>query len=249
VARGNHEECRRAGQGWFRFLDPQPFEELRSCNDAKNDLVGNFSPPYAVPISSDQQFIVFDSNVAGHAPLDLSKAGDVHALAEYRRQFARVDELAGKAGVKSMFINHHLILAYALDAKVGLVGGSPSQLMAMKSRHSLAYYPPTVQLAVHGHVHLFEAINFSSNHPAAIVSGMGGTEADPDLPDPFPMHIGPAEGVTLESITHSSRFGFAVMERKEGTWEISAYDHHGTRTTACILTGAKLRCDKTGLLK
>src|SRR5438309_603430 len=36
VVRGNHEECARAGQGWFRFLDPHPFATKRSCDDATN---------------------------------------------------------------------------------------------------------------------------------------------------------------------------------------------------------------------
>ncbi|MEO8103685.1 MAG: metallophosphoesterase [Betaproteobacteria bacterium] len=249
VARGNHEECRRAGQGWFRFLDTRPFEEARSCNDAKNDPLANFSPPYAVPIARDLQFIVFDSAIAGHAPLDMANPRDAHAFSQYRRQFAQVDQLASKAGVNTLFINHHLILAYAQEEKIGIVGGSPPQLAAMKSLHAEAYYPASVQLALHGHVHLFEAINFASNHPAAIVAGMGGTNADANLPDPFPLNIGPAEGVTLESITHSNQFGFVMMDKRDGGWQISAHDHHGVKKVTCILTGSKLRCDKTGLLK
>ena len=30
------------------------------------------------------------------------------------------------------------------------------------------YYPPNVGLAIHGHVHDFQAINFASNHPATL---------------------------------------------------------------------------------
>jgi len=119
----------------------------------------------------------------------------------------------------------------------------------MKTLHPLAYYPSTVNLALHGHVHLFEAINFASNHPATILSGMGGDELSTVLPDPFPTNIAPAEGVTLESITHSNQFGFVVMDKLESTWQISAYDVRGARQTTCVLTGSKLRCDKTGLLK
>ena len=253
VARGNHEECRRAGQGWFRFLDTLPFAETRSCNDPDNDRFGNFSSPYAVPLAQDLQLIVFDSAVAGHAPLDLANARDAHTFSQFRQQFARVDELAGKAGVDSIFVNHHLIFGYAPDTKTGINGGSPAQLATMKSLHSLAYYPTAVKLALHGHVHLFEAINFSSDHPATIVSGMGGDDPDPNLPDPFPAAFGPAEGVTLERITHSNQFGFVVMDKiedkREGSWQISAFDRHGTRKTTCILTGSKLHCDRTGLLK
>ncbi len=249
VARGNHEECRRAGQGWFRFLDARPLEEKRSCNEAKHDLIGNFTPPYSVPLSGDLQLIVFDSAVAGGAPLDLAKPRDARAFAQYREQFAGVDELAGKTGVSSIFINHHPILGFGADDKLGVLNGNPALLAAMKPLHPTAYYPPAVNLALHGHVHLFQAINFSSNHPATIVSGVGGSQTYSNLPDPFPANIAPAEGVTLESITHGNQFGFAVMDNQENTWRISAYDRHGTRKTTCVLTGSKLRCDKTGLLK
>ncbi|MDW4746763.1 metallophosphoesterase, partial [Escherichia coli] len=33
LVRGNHEECARAGQGWFRFLDPRPYSAARSCDN------------------------------------------------------------------------------------------------------------------------------------------------------------------------------------------------------------------------
>ena len=202
-----------------------------------------------MPIARNQQLIVFDSAVAGGAPLDQAKPRDAYAFAQYRQQFARVDELAGKAGTNSIFINHHPILGYFADDKGGVRGGNSALLSVMHTLHPLAYYPSTVNLALHGHVHLFEAINFSSNHPATIVSGVGGDEVSFDLPDPFPANIAPAEGVTLDTIAHSSQFGFVVMDKLESTWQISAYDHRGTRKTTCVLTGSKLRCDKTGLLK
>ena len=249
VTRGNHEECRRAGQGWFRFLDTRPFDEMRSCNEAKNDLTGNFTPPYAVPISRDQQLIMFDSAVSGGTPLDPARPRDAYAFKQYRQQFERVDELAGKAGVSSIFVNHHPILGYESNNLLGPREGSPALVSVMKSLHPFAYYPAGVTLALHGHVHLFEAISFSSNHPATILSGVGGDETYTNLPDPFPASVGPAEGVTLESITHSNQFGFLVMDKQEGTWQIRAYNHHGELQTTCVLAGSKLRCDKTGLLK
>ena len=249
VARGNHEECRRAGQGWFRFLDVRPFDQTRSCNEAKNDLIGNFTPPYSVPIARDLQLIVFDSAAAGNKPLDVTKRREAHAFSQYRQQFATVDTLANKPGVSSIFLNHHFILGYAPSDGPDVHGGNAALLSVMKTLHPQAYYPSSVRLALHGHVHLFEALNFSSNHPATIVSGIGGDQVSANLPEPFPVHIPPAEGVTLESITHSNQFGFVVMDKLENTWEISAYDVQGTRKTTCVLTGSKIRCDRTGLLK
>ena len=249
VARGNHEECRRAGQGWFRLLDVRPFAESRSCNDPNNDLIGNFTPPYSVPLAADLQLILFDSAVAGSGPLDPSKPRDAHTYNQYLQHFATVDALAAKPSVNSFFVNHHPILAYSVYDNQALQGGNRALQSVMKSNHPQTYYPGAVQLALHGHVHLFEAISFSSNHPATIVSGIGGDELSTVLPDPFPIHIGPAPGVTLESITHGNDFGFVVMDKLQSGWQISAHDVHGTRKATCVLTGSKLRCDKTGLLR
>jgi hypothetical protein len=69
VVRGNHESCFRAGQGWWRFLDPRPLVPGRDCNDPGNDHIGDFSDPYAIPLAPDAQFIVFDSSRVGAAPL------------------------------------------------------------------------------------------------------------------------------------------------------------------------------------
>ena len=249
VARGNHEECRRAGQGWFRFLDTRPFDETRSCNAENNDVVANYSAPYAVPLAPDLQLIVFDSAVSGSRPLDPAKARDAHAFSQYQQQFAQLDALTSKPGIDSFFVVHHPILGYYYHDNVGLQGGSAALLSVMKTRHPQSYYPGSVRLALHGHVHLFEAISFSSNHPATILSGIGGDELSRNLPEPFPLNVGPAEGVTLDNITHSSTFGFVVMDKEETAWRIAAYDFRGTLKTSCILTGSKLRCDKSGLLK
>ncbi len=249
VARGNHEECRRAGQGWFRFLDPRPFEEQRSCNDARNDALADFTAPYSIPLSADQQLIVFDSAVAGGGPLDFNKPRDARVFAAYRAQFASVDQLAGKPGVSSIFINHHPILGFGTDERRRLFKGTPALLAAMKELHPTTYYPTSVNLALQGHVHIFQAINFLSDHPATFVTSAGGSQIYANLPDPFPLATAPADGVRLESITHGNQFGFAVMDKRDNSWQISAYDQRGALMTTCILNGPKLRCDKTGLLK
>ena len=43
VMRGNHESCNRAGQGWWRFLDPRPLTPQQDCNAAADDDIGNYS--------------------------------------------------------------------------------------------------------------------------------------------------------------------------------------------------------------
>ena len=53
-----NESCDRAGQGWWRFLDPRPLTPARDCNDPAQDETGDYSEPYTVPIAADTELIV-----------------------------------------------------------------------------------------------------------------------------------------------------------------------------------------------
>ncbi|MBC7490276.1 MAG: hypothetical protein H7240_10280 [Glaciimonas sp.] len=53
ILRGNHESCARAGQRWWRFIDPRPLTPGRDCNAAANDDDGDYSDPYVVPIGGN----------------------------------------------------------------------------------------------------------------------------------------------------------------------------------------------------
>ena len=111
--RGNHEECARAGQGWFRLLAPEPYDASRSCDDPGQDDVADFTPPYAVPIGPALQPIVFDSARAGNAPLDAAKPKDALTRDTYLQETRRASELASRPGVQSWFTSHHPVLAFA----------------------------------------------------------------------------------------------------------------------------------------
>lgn len=244
VVRGNHEECRRAGQGWFRLLDPMPYAPARSCDDPADDAAANNSAPYAVPLGTGYQVIVFDSAAAGRKPLAVT---DPQFLA-YREDFERVDRLAARPGTTSIFTNHHQILGYVPLAGAAPVGALPSLIGVMEHVNARAYYPAGVALALHGHVHDFQALNFASDHPATIVNGNGGDNLDPALPDPFPADLPPAPGVVLDRIAHSVTFGFMMMERDGANWRTTAYDRDGRAMLHCALAGRRLTCDRAGFL-
>ncbi len=38
LLRGNHEECTRAGKGWSRLFDPDPFDAAKGCNPPAEPL-------------------------------------------------------------------------------------------------------------------------------------------------------------------------------------------------------------------
>ena len=49
---------RRAGQGWWRFLDPRPLAARQDCNDPADDAIGDYSEPYAVPLGAGARHAV-----------------------------------------------------------------------------------------------------------------------------------------------------------------------------------------------
>ncbi|MDF3883364.1 metallophosphoesterase [Cupriavidus basilensis] len=248
VVRGNHEECARAGQGWFRFLDPRPYSDARSCNDPANDGNANYSEPYAVALGTSSQVIVFDSAKAGKTALPTN---DPQFIA-YQKQFQTVGWLAARPGMSTtLFTNHHPILAFAPVAGNNPAPGNLALQSVMSNANAQAYYPVGVHVALHGHVHDFQAINFASGHPATIVSGNGGDNLDVALPDPLPPGTIPAPGTVIDKITHHSSFGFVMMERNASPatgWTFKAYSVAGKLMATCVQTSNTLACDKTGFL-
>lgn len=248
MVRGNHEECARAGQGWARFLDTRLYDATRSCDDPANDSLGNYADPYAVSLGGGSQVIVFDSAKAGRAAL----ANTDPQFIAYQKQFQTVAWLAAKPGMTTtIFTNHHPILAFAPIAGANPAPGNQALQSVMSNLNAQAYYPPGVQVALHGHVHDFQAINFASVHPATIVSGNGGDNLDVALPDPLPPGSVPAPGTTIDRITHHASFGFLVMDRRAAPangWTFKAYTKAGKLMTSCDQTGNTLSCDKTGFI-
>jgi hypothetical protein len=255
--RGNHEECSRAGQGWFRLLAPEPYTSRRSCDLPVNDGDADFSAPYAVSLDKTTQLIVFDSAHAGNAPLDLGRPGDAAIYKAYVANVRALDVLAAP-GLRSWFTSHHPVLGFAPDDRPGATrpfpGNAPLQ-RAMSAVNGTVYFPPAVQAALHGHVHLFQALGFDDGHPATLVAGNGGDNLDDALPSPLPPGVNPAPGTHLAQSTTSDAFGFLVLERvdgkeDDGRWTAIAYRRDGSEMTRCALgpTGS-LACTPHGVVR
>jgi hypothetical protein len=106
--RGNHEACARAGQGWLRYLDAET-GPARACHPADQSVnEGDFTAPFAVPLSPRSQLIVFDSSEIGSR----TPPQDSPAWARWRQQLDRVAELAA-GSAQSLFVNHHPSLAFS----------------------------------------------------------------------------------------------------------------------------------------
>jgi len=249
VVRGNHESCARAGQGWWRFMDPRPLAARQDCNDAADDAIGDFSEPYAVPLgtdaSSDTQFIVFDSSRVGVTPL---RPGNV-MYENYRVQFERAFALASRRD-NTFFMDHHPVLAFAPnpakpEAPYPGNAGLQSVLQALEP---LTLFPSSINALLSGHVHLFEVVSFSTPHPPQFVSGIGGDWVDTPLPLPLAANLTPAPGAIVSSIVATNRFGFMTMQRDDARWTMTARDVNDHPMTTCTLAGRRVDCAPTGWL-
>ncbi len=243
VVRGNHESCKRAGQGWWRFIDPRPLLPSRDCNDAKNDNIGDYSDPYAVPIGGDAQFIVMDtSNTAGE-PIPES---DIRA-AKYRDLYVKVDALSQQAGY-NIGINHHPILGFtAHQDKKGNVSILPGNqgLQSVFSGMNPLILPPHINALLSGHVHLWQEVSFSSPHPTQFIAGFSGTMEDTiPLPTELPKDATPAPGAVVEHVSSwINGFGFMTMERTgDQSWEVNVWDVAGNKVNTCSIEGKKSVC-------
>jgi hypothetical protein len=250
MVRGNHEECARAGQGWYRFLDTRPYDPTRTCNDPKFDNIANFNDPYAVPLGKHAQVIVFDSSKVAKTKITPADP----AFAKYKDELSQVEALVtARPDALSIWTNHHPLLAFSPLPGNAVTGGNPALLSVMFATYGTRYYPPGIGLVFNGHTHILEALSFSTDHPATLMSGNGGDNLDLNLPDPFPPNAHPdgdfASAVNVEQIAHTSTFGFIVADRgTAGTWKFRAFTRDGRLLTKCMFAGSKMSCSKTGFL-
>ena len=250
MVRGNHEECVRAGQGWYRFLDTQPYQSLRTCNDPENYAIANYSDPYAVPIGDDTQLILFDSSKVTTSPLDPSDP----AFLNYQDELRQVEALpAANPNALSIWANHHPLLAFSPVTGNIVTGGNPALLSVMYATYNTQYYPPGIDLALHGHTHMLQILNFSTDHPATFMVGNGGDNLAINLPDPFPLDAHPdgdfGSAVNVEEIAYTSTFGFVVADKDgDGEWTFQAYTRRGGLLTTCTFVAGHSSCSDTGFL-
>jgi hypothetical protein len=245
MARGNHESCMRAGQGYWRFLDPRPLAPGRDCNEQANDRVGDYGDPYAVPLGGAAQLLVFDSSNTSWKGLP---AADPRR-AIYAEQWRRMEQLARGASY-NIAVTHHPLFAFGAGrhpatGEVSLFGGDAGLLDAFGPLDP-GYLPKTISMLLSGHIHLWEQVSFASAHPTQFVSGFSGTAEDTTpLPAAVPPGTTPAPGAVVENMSSwVDGFGYMTMERTGADgWQVLVWDREGRERNRCIVKGRKSVCE------
>ena len=213
--RGNHETCDRAGEGWFRFLDPRPMPA--SCQ--------TITDPYSVDIGS-VQLIHLDSGAAD----DSITPADLTIVAAYAPQFAKLAQLAGP---NAWVLTHRPIWAIRSNVNSNIV-------LQAASNNVL---PPGVQLVLSGHTHIFQTYTFSPARAPQLVIGNSGDNlaANPSVPL-VGFVLGNA---TVTQGTSLTGFGFSTMTpNANGSWSIVSIDSAGNATDTCTFQPLAIACAK-----
>jgi hypothetical protein len=218
--RGDHEQCERAGRGFFRFLDPFP---LRNCTD--------FSDPYALDFDS-LQLVVMDTVQAGDTVSTLSPAVVVE---RYRQDFERVRHLA--AG-NTWLLSHRPIWGI----RPTVADGSQVEVLNVTVQQALSRpLPAAIDLVLTGHIHLAEVLSFTGHRPPQVIVGTGGTMLLPDVAkDITGLQI---DGEFVTDATILSTHGFITFEpRHHHAWQIAIWNEVGTQLAMCRLANKSATC-------
>lgn len=245
AVRGNHEECMRAGQGWWQLLDPHPLVAGADCGDPAKDFAGNHTDPYGVELGGKARLIVADfSAIAGK-----HLAGP--ELERYRGDAETIRALAGegKRSGETVFVTEHQPFGAVLTGgKKGLVTGTTPIGDAFASPAAVpvpadAQVPvlPDVTAVLSGHVHLLQYVA-RENYPVQIVNGFSGTqEDDPTAPATLAeLQALPGGESYRDIVTRFGRFGFGLLDRMAGgRWRYTAIDTHGHAMLTRIFSTAR----------
>lgn len=241
--RGNHESCLRAGQGWFRFVDSQPFIAGRSCNDAKLDEDADYSNPYAVSISPQTQLLVFDSSKTSGKPY----AAKDPAFTKYTTNLTAVNALT-KQKSQSLFLSHHPLLAIAAGKGTDRInpGGTGGLLSVFEASQPGRLMPEGVSVAMHGHLHYFESLSFKTDHATSLIMGNSGSVNDGSIPTQVPDNTAAHPGAIIADYAATAEYGFATLDRVVATsnWVLTEYTAAGKPVFRCAVDGGKSKCVK-----
>jgi hypothetical protein len=219
MARGNHEDCSRAAEGWFRFLDPAPLD--KTCRDLTGDYVARLG---------DFGFLVVDS-----AKVKDTAGADSEQVPILRRQLL---DVLPKIPNNAWLVTHkpvNAMLAKPGDPSVNIVSNKVLQAALG------ADMPASVRMYVAGHIHFFQSVDFNGARPAQLVVGTGGDNLE-GMPTAS-VTGADINGRTAGNAVTYSGFGYMVWDRVDATaWTGTLFDVNAKPLNHCRLSDRALSC-------
>lgn len=242
MVRGNHESCLRAGQGWWRALAAQPLEPDRDCNNVADDVRGDDSPPFAVPLGGGAQIIAMDLAIMGEDVI----ATDDPRYAQIRAMQRQVAAMA-KGHRFTFAADHYPLLGIAATEKKGALVIRPGNKAALST---LGVDDPSLRLTgidilIAGHVHEWQQAELGPAHPSQFIAGMSGTQEDvTQVPHDQALSQEPAPGAHVRKFdSWTGGFGFMTLERSSARrWRVEVHGVDGAIIRRCTIAGRRSAC-------
>ncbi len=215
--RGNHEDCARAGEGWFRYLDPRPAPA--TCQD--------ITDPYAVDIG-DVRAVVLDAAAAGDT------SSDAATTDAYRQQLAEVERLAGDG--PAWLLTHRPFWSLAGDE-----GGYMEWTTATYTDAGWLQPPAAFEMVIAGHIHMGQVLTFTeaSGRPFELIVGNSGTSVEFETATLTGADVGDD---TLAEGWRFAEYGFGGLERVDTGWVVTMPMLDGTVPVSCLVTARAAVC-------
>jgi hypothetical protein len=217
--RGDHEDCSRAGPGWFRFFDPRPFQQ---CSDT--------TEPYAIDFGA-LRFVIMDTILAEDTTVSPENIRQL-----YTKQFDSAHELSRG---RTWLLGHRPLWGFRPTDKAG-ANLEPINVTLQNALSHSNGLSSEIELVLTGHIHLGEVISFKGGRPPQMVAGTGGTLM---LPRVSAKLVGmEIDGAVVEDAAVLSRHGFFTFEPESKAWRVTFRDVDGVTRARCTLENTSFAC-------
>lgn len=258
--RGNHEDCSRAGNGYFLYLDPRDGVET-TCEPVATDSGLKAAAPQTTPTWA------FDLNIkTGRtlrvAMVDSAYGTDIAVTPWVQKQRVSYEEAAAltkpQAGVESWLMTHRPI--FSLISDKNLPADDPYAESWSSDGQMVASYGliGNYQMLLSSHNHFAQSVQIPGQ-AGSLVMGNGGALLDPtegyNVPTFGPMTR--ADGSPLvpgltpypppSSVWTAVQYGYAIAtpSATAGAWEFDQRAYDGSQMATCGLASRTLSCTST----
>jgi len=241
--RGNHEQCGRGADGWFRFLDAAPMPQR--CADSIT------SRPFTIRLDG------LTLNVMDSADTDDVNA-PANLVAIWQKQ---LDQLGSAVETGNGWILTHRPI-WGVDPKVissTKKSGAPADplppnLPAPLPGFNAVDFPSnrTEQVAsdshqlagtdmiLSGHVHLFTTLSYGPGRPVQLVVGNGGDSPNVAVAGPG-VRTETVDGMQA-NVFQLQRYGYFMMDRTKDGWIGTAFSIDDQILGSCTFIGRRASC-------
>lgn len=215
MIRGNHEDCSRSWKGWFYFFAEGDLAVPNQWNESSCE---HYSEPFTVPLGQ-QQLVVMDTSAI---PSVYSQVNS-QQVRHFKTQFEQI--FAATAHKTAWLAAHHPLWGISsFNDKSPDISTLEETLQAALAQTTAQQLPTNFKLLLAGHVHLFEALEFTDTRPPQFVFGGGGTKLSPEISDELiRKHPDVLQSLQIESQDFSTfhAFDYGIVEPNPTGWKVT----------------------------